>query len=398
MILLCLVGLAIGASTATWAAFSASTQSSGNTFSAASSFCLGSALNPFWLSGFEEGINPAQPLYDAALAASADSAVKRSGSYSARLDVASGASGYIAKAAVSATVTLRLAMRFASLPASDVTSVIGATANTGSSLALGYRASDQKLTLRWGTATQEVSSTAISAGTWYVLDLRVSAGANPRTADWRIDGVTQPAASSAEAGGLVAYIGPGTTTATDVFSANFDDIIATTSGADYPIGAGSVLPLQVDGVGTHNNSGNFADDDGTAIDANSWTRIDEVPISSTADHVRQTSASSTSYLDFSFANPSGSCIKAVNAILGYTSAGNPSNNGRTSIYTDTTERVVYSGDMSETSLSYRTATIAPSGASWTQAQVDALTARIGYSTDVNPVPQWESLMLVYESQ
>lgn len=397
---LCVLGLAVGAGGATWAAFSSSTSTPSNSFSAASSFCSGSAYSPTWLTGFEAGVasSAGTGLYDIGLNASIDSSIKRSGSYSAKL-TASGTGAYIAKAVGgAANATFRFAVRFETLPSADVV-IAGLTAAAGNGLNLGYRNSDKKLTLRWGTGTLAASTNAIAASTWYVIDLRASLGANPRTADWRVDGTTETSVSSAETASVIAYIGPGTSGA-DSYTAYYDDILLTTSSSDYPIGAGSVLALEPDGVGTHNNSGNFREEDNTAIDSSSWNRLDEVPLNSTSDSVRQTTASNTSYLVFTFNDTSASCIKAVSGLVAYTSATTGTNAGKTSVFNGSTENVIYSGNMAAaTTLRYASAAVAPSGStSWTTSAVNGLTARVGYSSDISPIPDWEALQLNYESQ
>ena len=49
-----------------------------------------------------------------------------------------------------------------------------------------------------------------------------------------------------------------------------------------------------------------------------------------------------------------------------------------------------------TSFSPKAAIITPATAPWTQAAVNALKARIGYSTEIAPLPLWHSVLLEYE--
>lgn len=399
MIFLSVFGLVVGGAAAAWAAFSASTSTPSNSFSAAASFCQGDAYNPVWMTGFEAGATSSAGggIYDASLNVTADSSIKRSGDYSMRLD-ATGAGAYTASAVNASVVTFRFAVRFASLPAADVATIAGATVTAGSALNMGFRKSDNKLTLRWGTATPVASLDAISAGTWYVIDLRVNTSASRRTADWQIDGVGQTPTFIDETATTIGYIGTGTAGA-DVFSANYDDLLATTSASDYPIGPGRILSLRPNGALTHNASGNFRDDDTTAIDAASWSRLDESPMDTASDYVAQVSNSTASYLAFSFEDPSATCIKAVTGLVAFAAATGSGNSGKTSVFVGSTERVVYSGNMSGSTLTYQSASIMPSGSTtWTTSAVSGLSARVGYSGDASPNPRWQSLMLSYETQ
>jgi hypothetical protein len=49
--------------------------------------------------------------------------------------------------------------------------------------------------------------------------------------------------------------------------------------------------------------------------------------------------------------------------------------------------------MSETALRYKSAVVTPAALSWTQAAVNGLLARAGYSTDSSPNPYWDAIVL-----
>jgi hypothetical protein len=113
----------------------------------------------------------------------------------------------------------------------------------------------------------------------------------------------------------------------------------------------------------------------------------------TTDYVLQLNNSATSYLEFSFVNTTETCIREVSAVVAYRSATTAANTGKTSIFAGGTESVVFSGDMSETTLTYASAVVTPAAAPWTQAAVNGLVTRIGYAGDANPDPYWDGLML-----
>jgi hypothetical protein len=116
-------------------------------------------------------------------------------------------------------------------------------------------------------------------------------------------------------------------------------------------------------------------------------------MTATTDYVLQLNNSATSYLEFSFENTTETCIREVSAVVAYRSATTAANTGKTSIFAGGTESIVFSGDMSETTLTYASAVVTPAAAPWTQAAVNGLLTRIGYAGDANPDPYWDGLML-----
>lgn len=394
-------GLLAGAVGGSYAAFSSSASNAGNTFSAATSFVSCTGTNPSWVTGIEHGVASVSGggLFDYLQNSNVDSSVKRSGSYSLRINSTAGANAYAGKLAGGSTLVMRFALRFASLPPGDVASLAGTYVSAGSNLQLGYRASDQKLTLSYGGVSPVASSMTISAGTWYVVELKAELGSNPRTGQWRVDSIAQPSVSSAEAAASNFIAAFGTIVSTDVFTINVDDVFVSSTSSDYPLGDGKVLGLSPNAVDSHSNPGNFRDHAGSTIGANTWTLLDDVPMDSTADGVEQRTSSGTSYLGFGFADPFESCVRAVSGVMAYRAmtGGGGANSGRTDLLDGSTERTIYNGDMSGTALQYKSAVVTPTDEQWSQNAVNALIARLGHATDVNPVPRWESLLLEYET-
>src|SRR4030067_1051029 len=62
-----------------------------------------------------------------------------------------------------------------------------------------------------------------AAATWSRRDLRLSAGTNPRTGDWELDGVAQTSIASAGTASTVSRLRLGSAVAADAYTANFDD-------------------------------------------------------------------------------------------------------------------------------------------------------------------------------
>jgi hypothetical protein len=58
---------------------------------------------------------------------------------------------------------------------------------------------------------------------------------------------------------------------------------------------------------------------------------------------------------------------------------------------------VYNGTVGSTTLVYKSAMVTPAASAWTTSALNGLVARVGFSTDVNPVPFWDALQLEYDA-
>jgi hypothetical protein len=387
-----LLGLVVVATGLTYAAFSSSTSNPPSSFSAAATFCT--RTSAVWLTGFESGAVSAAGggLFTTLTGTpTADAATVRNGGYSLRIaDAAAGSTvGALKTFTATNVVVARFAIRLSALPTVSSSLVY---VDSATDLVFGYDQPAQKFSLTLGTSTATSAST-VGAGTWYVIDLRYDLRANPNLGDWRVDGVAQTQVTRAAAASTATGFGLGATTNPSIYTANYDDVLVANQAKAYPVGNGKVVRLIPDGVGTHDTPGDFRDNDNTAVDAASWQRIDDVPMTGTTDYVLQLSNSATSYLEFTFADTTETCIREVSALVAYRSATATANTGKTSIFAGGTESVVYSGDMSETTNTYQSAIVTPAAAPWTQAAVNALVTRVGYASDANPDPYWDALML-----
>jgi hypothetical protein len=247
--------------------------------------------SPVKVTGFEHGVVSATGggIFSAVngTGITADSVAARTGSYSLKDTDPVGTASDASLAIGAGVAVARVYLRLASLPVADVNELLLLDAAAGSDLRLGYQASSAKLTLRFANTAVTVASSTVSAGTWYRIDLRFGASTNPRTADWQVDGVAQTALSSAETASTVASLRLGSTVVADTFTANYDDVFISATSGDYPIGAGTVVGLRPDGMGTNNTPGSFRNDDGTAIDANTYLRLDDSPMTGLTDYIRQ---------------------------------------------------------------------------------------------------------------
>ena len=364
----------------------------GTAVTPAAAFC--SRSSAVWLTGMEHGVvsTAGGGIFSTLTGTpTADGAVFRNGAYSLRINDVSAASTVRALRSFTASnvVVTRFAIRLSSLP--GVTSNL-AYIDSGTDLVFRYNAASQRFQLTLGASTV-MSATTVSAATWYVIDLRYDLSANPHLGDWRVDGVAQTQVSRAAAATTANGFGMGATANASVYTANYDDILVADQPSAYPVGNGRVVRLVPDSMGTSSGATNFSNDDGTAINATSWQRLDEVPMTSIADYVRQQANSGTSYVEFGFQNTAETCIHELSAVLAYHAAGTAADNGKTSIFDGATGTVVFSGDMSQTALQYKRAVVTPAASPWTQAAVNGLVARVGYSTDSNPNPYWDAIVL-----
>jgi hypothetical protein len=264
--------------------------------------------------------------------------------------------------------------------------------DSGTDLVFRYNAASQRFQLVLGTSIA-TSTTAVSPATWYMIDLRYDLSGNLNLGDWRVNGVAQTQTSRSATPATANGFGMGATANASVYTANYDDIVVADQATAYPVEDSRIVRLPPNSMGTSVGTASFRNDDGTAIDANSWARLDEVPMSSTADHVRQQVNGGTSYVELGLQDTPETCIRELSAVLAYHAAGSAADNGKTSVFDGLSETLAFSGDMSQTALQYKTTVVAPAAGSWNQAAVNGLVARVGYSTDSAPNPYWDSIML-----
>jgi hypothetical protein len=156
--------------------------------------------------------------------------------------------------------------------------------------------------VRYSGLSTTSSANAISAGTWYVIDLRLNVGANPNTSTGASTPPPRPRGEN-----------KGTTTVT----VHFDDLMVTTTSADYPIGSGAILGLVPNVRAAVNDSGGDIKNNAGAevsTDANVWNRVDEIPMTVLTDFVQMDATNASSYLALGFQDTSATCVSSVNAV------------------------------------------------------------------------------------
>lgn len=375
----------------------------GAAITVAAASCPTSPSSLTWVNGMENAPITQTTWGWAGGSSSYDTAVKRNGTYSLKL-APTNATAYrgFAGAASANAIIARFAVRLNGLPTGDT--MLAGLSDAGHHLSnlgwlsLRYVAASQKFSLGFTGGPSVSSASTVEPGTWYVVQIRLDPRTTTHTADWRINDVAQTSTSfgAAASSGTSFVVG---STAAATFNANYDDMVVSATAADYPIGDGKVLPLRLDGMGTSVGATNFLNDDGTAIDATTWSRLDEIPFGGGTDHVKQTVNSGTSYVEMTLEDTTEPCVRGVFARMAYDpQATNQANNGKTVIVDGGVERTVHSGSMSGTisNMQGREAAI-PSASTWSPATLNALKARIGYSTDASPNPRWHALALEYDA-
>jgi hypothetical protein len=398
---------------ATHSAFSGTTGNSGNAFSAASSFVTCTDVTPVWMTGVEHGSMTYggslwENIQTAGGSLDIDSTIAHGGTRSLRVTDTSGSAttnmkvGYITGLGV---LVMRFEVRWETLPTADVVQFMEIQSDGGvnGNVWLGFDADADKLTAKFGsgTSTMRLSSQTISAGSWYRVDLRVVWNANPHTLDWQVDGVNQTQATVArapEAGGTSIVVG--SNTSADVLTTHFDDMIFTSDSADYPIGDGTILALVPNATGTVlNNPGRISTNAGATVTTGdtSWQTVDEMPVGSTADYIRQTAVESDASVAYEFDNiATTGCINGVRGTVGVASSSTSTNSAKVAFWHGASEDVVYNGAVNHgTSIQYYSVPITPASGIWDKDKLNAVTARLGYATNVTSQPRWHNLFIEY---
>jgi hypothetical protein len=117
-------------------------------------------------------------------------------------------------------------------------------------------------------------------------------------------------------------------------------------------------------------------------------------MTSGVDYVSQPTVGANDYVEVTLGDTTTSCVVGVSGLVLYdASTSTGTNVARTTIVDGSTERTVYLGDMSTTNLTYKSAIVAPAAAPWTPGAVNSLRMRIGYASNLTPVPYWDSLLV-----
>jgi hypothetical protein len=329
-------------------------------------------------------------------AVSTVSSTVRTGTYAYQAAPAGAAANLGWNFSTSDRLVVSLYVRFNTLPSANC-KVAYLRVSAGSILNVRYVQATSVFRVSWGTSTgQQDSSVTVSANTWYRIDLDMLVNAATRTCDWQVDGTAHTRSDSTEAASTASGWRIGTDT-TDTYTAFYDDIVCSTTSADYPLGAHIVEGVVPTADGTHNAGTNIIEDN-AGVDigvTTAWDKIDDAPLSSFTTYLQQLANGSTNYAEVNFGNPalSHSAVWGAMAQISYTSATTTANNAgcivsKDSFSTSTTVHGSAStpADYSDGSTGapfYKRAIVAGVTDDTT---ANALQLRFGYSTDAAPDP------------
>lgn len=317
-------------------------------------------------------------------------------------------------------MVMRLHVRFpGSLPAGDV-ELAAVEADNGTSLyslRLWYRSASQKLALQVYLGSDVLSDTTVAADTWIGVDMLhwLDTGTfGEAWGDWQVDynaddstgAVAQTRATGTGVPVDFTKVRLGWAAATTA-TVRYDDIVVAKDARHYPIGNVKIVPLKIDPSaspsvsGTAGNFRVFTSNGGTlsAWDATAARNaVDDVPptIGASADGVCQITTASGDYMELPLdtytaapgytaralrwylAGWAASTSAATIGIRGVDSAGanshqlfavgDPNFDSSATVWISRMHRIPASN------------LVTP----FTQAMVDSLAARVGFSTDANP--------------
>jgi hypothetical protein len=195
---------------------------------------------------------------------------------------------------------------------------------------------------------------------------------------------------------------------TPTYDSWVDDLVISQTSGDHPMGEHKVLVMRPNVDGTHSFTANdfIRGDAGAAIltsDTDVYTLLDDTTIETigTTDSVQQNVIRSTGYVEIGFeAAPDAADAWGVQVQSSYDCDATGAstcfmkwNDGGTIL--DVYSNAPTGADFSNTTVTFNSTqrATAPSSGAWTQAKLDAIKMRWGYSTDVTGSPIIHGLML-----
>jgi hypothetical protein len=366
------------------------------------------------------------------------SAFARSGSYSMKLTGAAAAAnatnstlaghtlnpgnGNSAFAASSTIVRRRHFYFDASLPAGDLElfmEEVGGAITEG--LVVRYVSASQKIGVKVGNGTEVLSDAAVAANKWIAIDYRLFTGTTAHTCDWQLDydsldatgPVTQTQGTATGTASQQPTLSRVGWTAARTGTVYVDDDVASPRWGCYPIGDIRIVPIGPDQAGTPTISGttaNFqtytANGTGVAWNANTArAAIDDIPpvVGSSADGIMQVTTAASDYVSIPMETydcaANGRAPRAVRWYAAIWAASATAATLNVTTFDGSTKMVDFGWDGSSSvaqdhgqdsaavlwlSRMERRTDAFREVHLMTQAKVDALALRFGYSTDAAP--------------
>lgn len=247
------------------------------------------------------------------------------------------------------------------------------------------------------------SGPSISAGVPFVLAWEYDVSGTP-TLKWSVDGSAQTDATGGSATTIARLrIGAGNSPAaqTTLLWGDLWVTDGTGTGQTHPIAEKRVVAVRPDADGTHSFTlGDFRNAAGTnfAVAATDiWTHVEEDPPTIT-ERVQQNVARAAGYVEIDFAATSEtSAPDAVVLVAAVSASGTGACNQKAALNDGGSVTDAYTlrtvGSTSVIGIHGAYDTRPNGGGAWDLTSFDAVRARWGYSTDINPVPYLAGILL-----
>jgi len=361
------------------------------------------------ITGFEYGITPSvsggglcnSVWGTAGTTYAIESTIKRTGGYSLKAAPTASVRGCVGWTVPSTAIGVARFYIYIGVEPSSNADVCHFAPAAGSYLALTIDPSDHKFKIADVTSLGTILGTGpvYSTGVWYQVDLKWDYSANPSILYIKIDGGAEFSGSMAQAASTTTSFRLGNANTTGpAYTCYYDDLSVSVTSIDYPIGAGAVVGLSPNAGGTSNPNPPTNIQDNASVTVNDSTNpanieLDDVPFGTTTDYIQQV-GTQTGYAGVGFADTAQTTIHGVMALEAYHSAAaSPGNSASARMWDGTTETAIYTGDMTESSLFYKSKILPIPSGGWTMALVNSLQGRVGFATDYAPVPYWDTLMI-----
>lgn len=308
-----------------------------------------------------------------------------------------------------AIVVMSFAVRFVgSLPTAD-SFLVGGIAATGAFPGVLFKQSDSTLRACMGPGTIGGTGPVVVPDQWYLVDCYWDVSVSPRVAKMSVDGVAYGDATVITAISTMSQwrLGRNIASTTAAGNIRYDDIVVSETGADYPLGNHEVLKISPNVDGTHSfSAGDFVRGDAGAniltTDTDVYTLIDEAPFGAidTVDSVQQNVINAAGYVEVGFeAAPRGHSAWAIQTHGQYDADATSVNTCAIKLWDGVTLDALFgppNGDVSNVdaeSFLTQCRNTNPTGGAWTQAAINGIRARFGYSDDVTGSPILHGLMM-----
>ena len=302
----------------------------------------------------------------------------------------------------------RVYVYFVALPSADTGLV---THGSGSAAPqVRFKQSDSKIYSAVST-TFGATGVAVTTGQWYRLDYDFNVNtAGADFCDVQVDGVAcgQATAAGTSTGSASDIIGVVNTATADVI---FDDVILSSTAADYPIGAGFVKSYIPNADGAHNLVGGANDFERSATSVaitnsttDAYDLINERPLPTTeVDFINAVAPPTTDYVEWAYEDSTeADAPRAVEAILVTHDAGSAGTCAYSVTLREhaggTTADIFNSTQNVGATITYRRAhfaTVPGTSDAWTTTKFNALRSRFTV-TDASPDIYLDAAMLEAE--